>query len=168
MFLFWFVDFCVRFCGGGRRRETRFVFIRIAPQVACRRTSHTQIATSLLQSLFWTRLIDVASLALLNRNVRGGILALNCARRLLAGWAYFLVVDLCKRLLAGWAYFLVVDMCFVFVRFQVLSFLFFFGCGRRRGQWHGYLSGGWDGDVALARKTTRTEAEKSDEDDPKP
>ena len=51
--------------GGGRRRETRFVFIRIAPQVACR--------------------MDVASLALQNRNVRGGILALSCAKRLLAG-----------------------------------------------------------------------------------
>ena len=40
--------------GCGRRRETRFVFFCVAPQVACRQRSHAQIATSVLQSLFCT------------------------------------------------------------------------------------------------------------------
>ena len=45
----------------------------------------------------------------------------------------------------------------VFLLFQVVSFSDFlkFECGRRRGQWHGYLSGGWDGVIYLARETTR-------------
>ena len=45
----------------------------------------------------------------------------------------------------------------VFLLFQVVSFSDFlkFECGRRRGQWHGYLSGGWDGVIYLARETTQ-------------
>ena len=51
---FLFLVFSLRFFGCGRRRETRFGFFCVAPQVACRRRSHMQIATSLLQSLFCT------------------------------------------------------------------------------------------------------------------
>ena len=53
LFSFFFV-FSLRFLGCGRRRETRFVFFCVAPQVACRQRSHAQIATSVLQSLFCT------------------------------------------------------------------------------------------------------------------
>ena len=41
----------------------------------------------------------------------------------------------------------------VFAWFCFSLFLFsFFDCGRRRGPWHGYLSGGWDGVESLARR----------------
>ena len=56
----------------GRRRETHFVFVSVAQQVACRQTSRTQLATSPLHARSSARSIDVASLALQHKIVRRG------------------------------------------------------------------------------------------------
>ena len=81
-FLFFFV-FSLRFLGCGRRRETRFVFFCVAPQVACRQRSHAQIATSVLQSLFcthstWRRCCNIKS--------QGGVFRTHSRWRRLLLW----------------------------------------------------------------------------------
>ena len=143
-FFFGTLVFCFSFFGSGRRRETRFVLVRVAPQVGCRQTSHAQIATSPLRSLFCTQSTWRRSRCNVHMSERGFSVAQQ--RYKTAGWLHLLLTCLL--------------VFFCFFCFRLFLFLFIVGCGRRRGPWHGYLSGGWDGDVYLAHETTRTEAEK--------
>ena len=125
---FLFFVFSLRFFGCGRRRETRFGFFCVAPQVACRRRSHMQIATSLLQSLFCTHSTWRRSRCNIKRPRGGSLHAFDGVARAVTSKG------------RGVFHSAVLKDCCV-VQLATLLFLFFFGgfsvpgslcCGRRR------------------------------------
>ena len=78
----------------GRRRETQFVFVNVAPQIACKQTSHAQIATSPLHARSSARNQRGVARVATKKCQTGGFCRSSIAKRLLARWSYFFVVFL--------------------------------------------------------------------------
>ena len=71
-----------------------FVFVRVAPQVACRQTSHTEIATSPLHSLFCAQSAGRRSRCIIQMS-EGGFCRSAAPKDCWLVEAYFLDVFLC-------------------------------------------------------------------------